>query len=175
MQDVNLISGYIDINGAEVFDIGCGKGIFSNFFIDKGANVFAIDKVDGVNSEVKKRDNFTFNLGDIDTLSINKKYDIIFSRNVFSFCNSSLTDILNKLKHSLNVSGVFFFTYFGDREEWGMNEKVKTLKREEIDAVLENFKYDFDIKYFAEELFEGKAMDGSIKNWHIFRIILKRK
>lgn len=175
MQDINLISQYIDIKDKKVFDIGCANGKFSQFFLDKGAIVFALDKIDNIKYDIKNNSNFSFKESNIDIFEIKDKFDIIFSRNVFSFCDSSLVDILNKIKNNLNDNGIIFFTYFGNHEEWGKDEKLKTLNRFEIDSILKEFKKDFDIKYFAEELFEGYTMSGDIKKWHIFRVVLKSK
>lgn len=174
MQDINLISGYSDIHGSAVFDIGCGKGNFSSFFIDKGAKVFALDTKNNVHGDVASREGFSFTEGSIDTYDILQKFDIVFSRNVFPFCKSDLPTLIEKIKSSLHTGGVFFFTYFGDKEEWGKKGMVKTLTRSEIDAIVEDVTRDFAVKYFAEELFEGKAMDGSVKNWHMYRVILKK-
>ncbi len=175
MQDIHLISQYIEIKNKKVFDIGCAGGKFADFFISKGAHVFAIDKIDNVSTGVKENSSFAFQEASIDTFETKEKFDIIFSRNVFPFCDSKLEMLLNKLNKNIVKGGVVFFTYFGDKEIWGQDDKIKTLKRLEIDKILEEYKNLFDLKYFAEEIFEGKTMGGGIKNWHIFRVILKKK
>lgn len=175
MQDINLISQYIDIKDKKVFDIGSANGKFASFFMDKGAKVFAIDIRDNTKPEFKNNPNFSFQEASIDTFETEDKFDIIFSRNVFSFCESDLEKLLEKLKNNIVKDGVIFFTYFGDKEIWTQDGKLKSLTRSEMDKILEDNKKDFDVKYFAEELFEGLTMDGGTKNWHIFRIVLKKK
>jgi SAM-dependent methyltransferase len=174
MQDVQLVSKYIDLKDKTVLDVGCHGGTFSQTFIDKGCSVTGVDVADVVKPEMKSNLNFTFVNESIDALDIDKKFDVVFARNIFPFSKLPAAEVIQTAGEFVASGGIYFFTYFGSDEVWGKEGKVLTVNRADIDTIVGGLKSEFELKFFAEEKFEGPTMSGGVKFWHIFRVVLKK-
>jgi len=103
IQRAKLISRLITKTSGSLLDVGCGKGIISEFFYKKGFDVKAVD----ISSEAVK---FTKERGidamvcDIEKEEIKGKYDVILCIEVLEHLIDPL-GVLKKLKGSLKEDG----------------------------------------------------------------------
>lgn len=76
--ELDLVMG--KIYGKNILDAGCGDGVFVRRCIEKGANTVGIDisedTIKGCKEKDKKGNYF---VGDIKTISLNKKFDYVIS------------------------------------------------------------------------------------------------
>ncbi len=173
MNDINLISEYIDFSGKSILDVGCNSGFFCKIFLNKKLEVTAIDHKDLLDSDLKK--NLTFKLIKLEKFNSEFLFDIIFAKDVFSFSKKKLNIILEQYLKMLKINGIIFFTYFNDKEIWVNEKKVIGISRKKIEKLLENLDdKKYEQIYFGEEIFQGLTMNKSLKKWHKFKIILKR-
>jgi SAM-dependent methyltransferase len=173
MDDIELISKYKNLDNIQVLDIGCNDGRFVDRFLNKNGKVTAFDIQDLLPEGLKKV--VVFSVDSVGSFSTNKKFDLIFSRNVFSFAEQDLKDILDKYLNYLNIGGIMFFTYFGDREKWFKMGKLKGITLGEIQQILSDLDNNiFEVIFFKELEFSGKTMNGTMKDWHQFKIIIKK-
>lgn len=130
----------IDVEGKDVFDIGCGSGILSVGALKlKAKHVQAVDidnlAVDATIENAKLNnvfDKITVNLGDL-TETLNYKADIIVS-NILSHI---LVRLLSNIKEFIKDGGIFIGSGI-------IKEKYKEVK----DALLEN---NFEILDYSEK------------------------
>ena len=89
------------------------------------------------------------------------------------FCHPDVFHLFwNRIVDAINFDGRFSGNFFGNRDEWTLQQDV-TFKTES--QVIEMFD-GFDIEYFNEIEFDGPTVfDNIIKHWHIFEVIAKKK
>ncbi len=107
----------------KVFEIGCSSGVLTNFI----AGNIKYNKIwinDIVSESKKYIDNilldYTFLAGDIETIDLTEKYNLIISNACLQWCNN-LEKIIKKLYSSLQNGGTLAISIFG-------NSNLKELK-----------------------------------------------
>ena len=107
-----------EANGKKLLDFGCARGVHSQYFIDKGFDVYGID----ISEEAIKycKENIDENrFKSINILDENIdlyevfgcKFDVIFANHVlYCFDNDDLQKILEKFNSILNEDGIVIFT-----------------------------------------------------------------
>ena len=99
-----------------ILEIGCGTGFLTRE-LNSSINYqhyTANDIVEDCKEYVQTIDtNITFLKGDIHSLRLEHRYDLIISNAVFQWFNT--TDILVNLKKQLNTNGVIAFSSFGEK------------------------------------------------------------
>lgn len=112
-----LIEKYGIPNAATLLDFGCGTGAHDVYFSKKGFHVTGIDKsADMVKiASTSSNPNLNFKIGDIQSLELDKKFDVITS--LFHVLNYQINHeqllkcFLSAKKH-LNVGGIFIFDFW---------------------------------------------------------------
>jgi len=111
-SQIKFYKGYVDdfiksLNGKKVLDAGCGHGIFTNYFHEKGFDVEGIDfsenllKVANQNYPYLKFTNI-----DLCDFKVDIKYDGIFVENVlFHIPDEDLKVIFNNFNKILSTNG----------------------------------------------------------------------
>ncbi|MBQ9245663.1 malonyl-ACP O-methyltransferase BioC [bacterium] len=101
---------------SSVFEIGCSTGILTKQ-ISENVKFDQIWVNDIVAESKKYIDNilldYTFISGDIETISIDKKFDLIVSNACLQWCND-INKVIDKLYGCLNKCGVLAVSIFGD-------------------------------------------------------------
>ena len=115
----NLIKQFSN-NAKSMLDMGCGTGKHAALLCDKGYTIHGIDLSEDMleiaNGRRKgKEDKLEFTHSDIQTLNLNKKFDVVVSLfHVMSYQNSNaeLIKAFKVAKEHLNERGVFIFDFW---------------------------------------------------------------
>jgi trans-aconitate methyltransferase len=153
-----------------ILDVGCHEGKFTEFFTQFGS-VDAIDKYDRVLDKTK----FNFTQINLEDFYSDKKYDLIFARNVFFFTNDPITQVV-RYSEFLKPQGIFCLTLMGVDDPWTIPNaegvRCTSVTRDQVS----NFTDKFETLWFFEDTSEHPRMDGKgIKKWHLYKMILKKK
>lgn len=138
-----------------IFEAGCATGILTDKikikirFNHYSANDIVEESQDYIRNIIPDSSFFS---GDIETLEINKKYDLIISNACLQWCNNIEATII-KLLNCLNNNGILAVSIFG-------NENLKEIK--EIFNI-ENKNYDMDkLKTFLSD-YNAKIIEEKIE------------
>lgn len=144
-------------NYPKVFEIGCSTGVLTNV-IAENIKYSEITVNDIVPESKMYIDNILFDYsflsGDIETLELTNKYDLIISNACLQWCND-IKNVINKLYNSLNKDGVLAVSIFGDlnlkelRNTFDIKERAYSIK--ELKDFLKIYK-NTDIEEDAIEL-----------------------
>jgi SAM-dependent methyltransferase len=98
-----------------ILDLGCGTGSHAQLLAEKNYIVCGVDaseKMISIAKEIPSRKNLVFNQGDIRSLNLGNKYDIVISLfHVISYqtTNEDLFNTLNSVHDHLKEGGIFMF------------------------------------------------------------------
>lgn len=117
---VNILMNQ-NISSGSILDLGCGTGAHAEFFAKKGFNVHGVDISEEMIEIASKKDygqfsdSLNFELGDVKTFQIDKKFDAVLSLfHVISYQTTNedlLSTFLTASKH-LNSEGIFIFDFW---------------------------------------------------------------
>lgn len=113
-----------------VLDLGCGDGVDSIYFYEKGCNVSALDFSNLIiNENINKEPNIDWQVYDINDCNLpfnNSEFDLIHCRlSLHYFDRFTITQILSDIYNKLKSNGVLYFTV----KNQNFNEKIKTGKK----------------------------------------------
>ncbi len=97
-------------------DIGCGEGRHSLFLAQNGYTVDAVDisekaiqRLEHLSREYEVEGLITPRVGDIRTMEVEEKYDLVIASYVFPFLRrSDIIDVVEKVKTSLSFQGCIY-------------------------------------------------------------------
>lgn len=99
-----------DIEGKEILCIGCGDGEEANMFYQRGSKVVGFDiSEEQIKIAKAKYPNIDFYVGDIETFSINKKFDIAYAGFVAHYL-PNYKRFLSNTSTLLKVNGELIFS-----------------------------------------------------------------
>lgn len=162
------------VNKDFALELGAGTPVDSVFLSNQGFNVFSVDisKQSEEMFSTVKDENINFKLSSI--LDIDYKenhYNLISAQRVLPFLikKEDLFNILEKIKKSLKINGVFVGQFFGINDEWYKQGKEMTfINRDEFDDIFKDMK----IVYKSEREEDSTTANGNPKHWHIFDFIV---
>lgn len=102
-------------NASTILDLGCGNGVLTNQFAEKGLSTIGIDSSEEM-LEIARRNypEIEFILSDATHFTLRKPVDIVFSNAVFHWIDKSKQlDMMKCVYHALNVGGQFVFEMGG--------------------------------------------------------------
>ena len=108
-----IVNSMQRLNPTSVLDLGCGKCIFSQKFIDKGISVVGIDK----EHTIKSNKNFKFIQQNILDFKFEQKYDLIIGTGILHFLKKEKTYQLIKKMQENTLSKGFHFLICMSNEE----------------------------------------------------------
>ena len=165
-------------NKNTALDLGAGTLRDTRFLLEQGfGKVIAMDGEeifedfaneiddDRLETDVSNFENFDFQ---------ENTYDLINAQYSLPFMDKEYFDVvIEKIKKSLKINGIFVGTFFGDNDGWN-NETSKTENfqtKEEIETMFE----DFEILELLEKEEDKPAVNEKIKHWHTFHITAKKQ
>lgn len=171
---VELVSSIGHTQG-KALDLGAGPLVESQFLLESGYEVDAVDK-DPASADVASKINnkkFEFFAENIVDFNFKKeKYDLAISLLTLPFIQpEAFNNVFERLISSVKAGGYIYVSLFGDRDDWARTQSAMTFLTKQ--KIVELFK-SFEIIQFIEEEEEGQTVRGGIKKWHIFSIVAKK-
>jgi SAM-dependent methyltransferase len=160
-------------------DIGSGTGCDSVYLLENGFSVKALDQdlnaIEILKNKTKDlyQDKTTFEHTLIQNFDIGiNTYDLINASFSLPFCNKSdFTNVWKCIFHGLKNNGVFAGQLFGSNDDWSTISDMSFVTNEEVDDLL----IGYNPEYYIEIDEDGKIADGTIKHWHLFNLVIRKK
>lgn len=150
----NQICKYCSANFEDIFEFGSGTGFLTDCISDKVKfnTYFANDIVEKSENFIKKIvPNCTFIQGDIETINIEKQFDLIISNASMQWV-SNLDELLQKLNLMLKPDGTLAFTTFGEQNYKEIKDTTGlALNYLKTDTLIQMFENYFSIVYLEEK------------------------
>lgn len=158
LRELSLLKG-----NKTVLDVGTKDGFIATRFAELEMEVDAID----IHPLPSPIENVNFKEIDVeDFLEQNDNhYDIVVCRHVLHHLDNP-KEIIKQLN---SIAGLFFFTCFGEKDDWV--NKVSTLTHNEV---LELFPKE-TVKHHSEAFQYGKTYAGDTKFWHIHTFVIDNR
>ncbi|HEY4512832.1 MAG TPA: hypothetical protein VJH63_04270 [Candidatus Paceibacterota bacterium] len=142
----------------ELIDVGSGDGSHGKEFEAHGFKVSYIEKENGL-------DAITYDFP-------KNTYGIAVARNSLPFMGKDQYKVISKIYSSLKRRGYFYGTVFGKEEPWAKKRIITPI---DFKKLRKHFKrLGFEILWEGEEKGIGRALNGEIKLWHIFKFLCKK-
>lgn len=161
-------------NKETLLELGAGAGYDSQFFMNNGLTVTAIDLSDEMVKRCREKAIEAYELDFYNLSSLNKKYDSIYAINTLLHVpKSDLIHVLNEINSVLKRDGLFFLGLYGGEDT--ENEFVKS----EVSDVPRFFAFHSEnyLKTTLEKVFEILQFDSFHigTGTDIFHSIIMRK
>lgn len=166
---------HVKNKNGKALDLGAGALVDSNFLLEQGFEVTAVDSSQSSKKIAEEIHNpkFTFVQSAYDTFAFQPEtYDLITAQWALPF-NSPNTFLImfENLKSSLKVGGIFVGQFFGVLDEWNTPDRDMTFNTyEEVQELLSRL-YVIELN---EEEKDGTTARGDAKHWHVFHVIAER-
>lgn len=165
----------MDLHGYSI-DLGCGAGMDTLELLKSGWEVLAIDNNPHSFHKIKTELNEQ-QLAKLETKMESfeevqlPKADLINASYSIPFCNPNFFDnFWTNITQAINVNGRFSGHFLGDKDEWITRKNMTFLSKQEV---LELFN-GFQLELFEEKEIDKQTVLGTLKHWHIFKIIAKK-
>ena len=171
-----------------ILDLGCGTGKHADFFAQKGYCVHGVDiskeMIALAKKNFSKSDKLVFSCGDVRTIDLNKKFDIVLSLfHVFSYqiTNQDLNEAFSTAVKHLKDNGVFIFDcWYGPAVLKNKPlKKIKKINNKEVELtrVAQPVVYPndniVDVNYNINFFNKSSGKKGSIEETHKMRYLFK--
>ena len=160
------------LQGNVAIDLGCGTGNDTNFLLEKGFNIIAIDEDEQVREIIENKnlnkENFKLIIDDFSKIKISNS-DLILANFSLFFVKENFDEFIRKILRNINSKGFFVGNFLGKEDDW--NKTRTTVDKEKL---LNYFK-NFDIFYFSEEKYYKDTSTVKDKFWHVYTIIAQQK
>uniref|UniRef100_UPI0040489EC4 class I SAM-dependent DNA methyltransferase n=1 Tax=Algoriphagus sp. TaxID=1872435 RepID=UPI0040489EC4 len=176
-------------NAKKILDIGCGTGIHANLLADAGYIVTGVDMSDKMillankklENEFKRNSSrLNFMCGDVRSLKLNEKFDVVISLfHVFSYLsdNSDLKSAFKSINNSLIGGGGFLFDYWygpgvlTDLPKRGYkefeNDDFRVIRL--VDPFINNIDNTVDVRYSINVINKQNGIVSNIHEVHKMR------
>jgi tellurite methyltransferase len=155
-------------------DIGSGDFTDTNFLASKFDRVIAVDPSKGarLTAERNRKDNVDFHNLKIEDFTMPQDVNMVNAQLSLQYLSQEMVEaVFAEILRSIKRGGVFVGTLVGNNDSWNNYVKMSTLSRDKINKLFSDFK----IIEFSETEEDGKTRLGTVKHWHLFRIIAKKK
>jgi len=154
------------------FEHYCIYKVFLTYLLKKTypkANIVAVDIAEGMVKVAKKRINdasIEFICGDIESITLNRKFDLIVSNATFQWFNEP-EKTLEMLKTHLNANGSLCFSTFGENTFIELHSCYRRLQNNTISYVKpgQTFLSKAELKSMLNDIFDCDKLEISEKNY----------
>ena len=171
-------AGVTDINhgqGRTVVDLGCGNGVETKAFLDRGWRVHAFDgEQDAIDftldrTDETNRDRLAAQAVTFAELELPEN-DMVFAQLSLPFCEAeTFPSLWEDVRTSIRPGGYFVGQFLGPNDDWA--GRCLTHSVSDIEALLD----EWAILDLSEELHDGVAgPKREPKFWHIISVIARR-
>lgn len=95
-----LLRFYPNLFGLEILEIGPGGGIWTKYFLEKGAKVTCVDISESIfKANQQQNPKAEFILGDATAIKLNKKFDLVFAKDVIEHIQDDEKFLVNMDVH----------------------------------------------------------------------------
>ena len=160
-------------------DIGSGTGCDSVYLLENGFCVKALDQdinaIEILKNKIRNlyQNKVTYEHTLIQNYDIGvNTYDLINASFSLPFCNKSdFVNIWKNIYKGLKSNGIFSGQVFGVNDDWSNISDMSFVTNEEVDDLL----IGYNPEYYIEIDEDGKIADGTIKHWHLFNLVIRKK
>jgi trans-aconitate methyltransferase len=168
-----ILEPYLGSSGTAV-DLGCGVGHAALFLLNKGYEVFAVDRspaaLEIVRGRLKPGHKATLVEADMSDWPIPEADVITAGFSLFFLKPGQLEPFWKRLTASLKPGGLFAGQFLGVRDEWA-GESHAAMERETLEEMLT----PYDVLYFEEAERKGKTVLDRPKYWHVFHVVARKR
>ncbi len=157
-------------------DLGAGALNDSKYLLGHGfKEVTALD-IEAVAQEIAAklpRDRFRYVIESFDSFVYEpQRYDFINAQYSLPFiAPERFDDIFKRIIASLKIGGIFSGQFFGNGDEWAHKDTMTFLTKSQVQSLLKQF----EVLYFEEEKKEKPTAAGTLKRWHVFHCIFRKR
>jgi SAM-dependent methyltransferase len=156
-------AGLIHKEGAACLDVGTREGRYARELVHMGYKVHAID-IKPLPTAIPE---ITFEQVSIESFTAQRKYNLIFARNVLPYTADPLLQT-RKLIELLAGDGVLFVTFFGHDEPWANSGKITPVSYQDALNSLDGL----EMFHWGSYHERGPSLsDGKEKLWHIHSFV----
>ena len=170
------LSQYVDETLPKIaLDLGCGDGYETQYLLDHGWSVTAVDgNADAAKFILKlsPQEKVNFIRSDFEDFAFGN-YSLINSSFALPFAHrDKFNGIFSRLVDSIESGGLFVGNLFGVNDQW--NNPGETMTFLDFNQVQQLLK-DFDVILLDDNEKDGTIANGKPKHWHTFGIIARKK
>ena len=118
------------LNGNSAIDLGCGTGNDTEFLLEQGFKVTAIDQEEQVKDIIKNKnldkENLELIINDFSKIKFSNS-DLILANFSLFFVKHNFEELIEKILKSINVNGFFVGNFLGKEDDW--NKTITTVDR----------------------------------------------
>ena len=163
------------LNLNTVLDLGCGPGNESNFFIEKGFDVTAVDYNQKCLQTIEQRfpklvnhNKFNFVHSRIENYEWNT-FDVVISLKALPFLSkNSFRTTLLKIAQNISPNGIFIAKVFGEKDDW---QECALTTKEEVEEIFS----DFMFLEFNDIVANTTTVADNEKSSHLIDFIVQKK
>ncbi len=156
-----------------ILDIGCWNGWLADKLLRLNRTYDGVDIKDRIKD--KNRNGLRFFQDSFLTFIPDRKYDLIFARNTFFQQQGQIQQALRYASY-LKEGGVMCVSFLGVDDPWADIEFDGIKYYSVTEKELTDFKDKVNVLWEIDNpKFRSTLMDGSEKDWHMYKIIFKNK
>lgn len=169
----NYLAVYIanNLEFGKVLDLGCGSGNETVYFLKKGKEVIAVDKVinkDYFYTRIKDVSKLTLVESSFEEFEI-PKVDAVYSTFSLSFYDvENFLNFWDKIYETLPNDGILAANFFGEKDSFAKDKNVNVFNKDEVMKLLSKY----EVIKFKEQEYD---QDATHTHRHYYDFVAIRK
>ena len=150
--------------GADILELGCGGGRDSARMIERGFKLDATDGIPAMVAKASERQLVEARLMQFDELQAENAYDAVWAHACLLHCpRAELPNVVGAIWRALRADGLHYASFkLGDGEGRDLLGRLHNFPDADW---LRNLYQDASFEIVEEEIFAGKASDGTQRDW----------